>query len=178
MSDTPTFSSSTQHGLLSPRRLARMAILIALSAVGALVKIPSPTGTVALDSAPGFLVAVVFSPVEGAIVAALGHLLTATTAGFTLGALHLVVAVEMAVFAWLFGLLAQRVNVAVAGVVAVLLNGLVAPLMMIPVAGFGGYVGMILPLLVGSAINVAVAVLAGYALSAAGLADRPIFQRR
>lgn len=39
---------------LDPRRIARLAILIALSAVGALIKIPSPVGTVAFDSAPAF----------------------------------------------------------------------------------------------------------------------------
>ena len=51
------------------KRIARVAILIALSGVGALIKIPSPTGTVALDSAPGYFTAVAFGPVEGMIVA-------------------------------------------------------------------------------------------------------------
>ncbi len=179
MSDTPTFTSSAARGFLTPRRVARMALLIAVSAVGALVKIPSPTGTVALDSAPGFLAAAIFSPVEGAVIAALGHLLSAATTGFPLGALlHLIVAVEMALFAWVFGLLVRRVNAVVGAIVAVILNGLLAPVVMIPVAGFGGYVAMIVPLLVSSAVNVAVALLAGYALSAAGLADHPIARRR
>lgn len=179
MSDTPTFTSSAARGFLTPRRVARMALLIAVSAVGALVKIPSPTGTVALDSAPGFLAAAIFSPVEGAVIAALGHLLSAATTGFPLGALlHLIVAVEMALFAWVFGLLVRRVNTVVGAIVAVILNGLLAPVVMIPVAGFGGYVAMIVPLLVSSAVNVAVALLAGYALSAAGLADHPIVRRR
>ncbi len=179
MSDTPTFTSSAARGFLTPRRVARMALLIAVSAVGALVKIPSPTGTVALDSAPGFLAAAIFSPVEGAVIAALGHLLSAATTGFPLGALlHLIVAVEMALFAWVFGLLVRRVNTVVGAIVAVILNGLLAPVVMIPVAGFGGYVAMIVPLLVSSAVNVAVALLAGYALSAAGLADHPIARRR
>ena len=179
MSDTPTFSSSTPRGLLTPRRLARMAILIALSGVGALVKIPSPTGTVGLDSAPGFLAAAIFSPAEGAIVAALGHLLTAATAGFSLGVvIHLIVAAMMAGFAWVFAFLVRRVQVVVAVVVTVLLNGLAAPLVMIPVAGWGGYLAMIVPLLVSSAANAAVAVGAGSALSAAGLADHPLSRRR
>ena len=116
---------------------------------------------------------------EGAVIAALGHLLSAATTGFPLGALlHLIVAVEMALFAWVFGLLVRRVNAVVGAIVAVILNGLLAPVVMIPVAGFGGYVAMIVPLLVSSAVNVAVALLAGYALSAAGLADHPIARRR
>ena len=179
MSDTPTFTSSAARGFLTPRRVARMALLIAVSAVGALVKIPSPTGTVALDSAPGFLAAAIFSPVEGAVIAALGHLLSAATTGFPLGALlHLIVAVEMALFAWVFGRLVRRVSTVVGAIVAVILTGVLAPVVMIPVAGFGGYVAMIVPLLVSSAVNVAVALLAGYALSAAGLADHPIARRR
>ena len=51
--------------------MARIAILVALSGAGAFIKIPSPTGTVALDSAPGYLAAAVFSPLEGGIVGAL-----------------------------------------------------------------------------------------------------------
>ncbi|MGI6424678.1 MAG: hypothetical protein ACOX2A_05490 [Tepidanaerobacteraceae bacterium] len=36
---------------------ALMGMFIALSIVGAFIKIPSPTGTVALDSAPGYTAA-------------------------------------------------------------------------------------------------------------------------
>lgn len=50
----------------TPKRIARVAILVALSAVGAFIKLPSPTGTVALDSAPGFVAAAAFGPGEGA----------------------------------------------------------------------------------------------------------------
>ena len=66
----------------TPRRIARMSILIAISAVGALIKVPSPTGTVALDSCTGYFSAVTFGWGEGSIVAGLGHLLTAFTTGF------------------------------------------------------------------------------------------------
>ena len=44
--------TTTPGGFFTPRRVARMAILVALSAVGAFIKIPSPTGTVALEAAP------------------------------------------------------------------------------------------------------------------------------
>jgi len=108
MSEQPTLSTSGSNGFLSPRRVARVAILVALSGVGAFIKIPSPTGTVALDSAPGYLAAVAFSPLEGGVVGALGHLISAATAGFPLGLpIHLIIAAEMFVFAWLFGLLAR-----------------------------------------------------------------------
>src|SRR5688500_8718746 len=99
----------------SPKRVARIAILIALSGVGALIKIPSPTGTVALDSAPGYFTAAAFGPLEGGLVAGLGHLFTAATTGFPLGIpMHLLVGVEQAIWALLFWVLARRVNLTVA----------------------------------------------------------------
>jgi riboflavin transporter len=79
----------------TPKRVARMAIFIALAAVGALIKFSSPTGTVALDAAPGFFSAVAFGWLEGGIVAVFGHILTAATTGFPLGLpIHLVIAAE------------------------------------------------------------------------------------
>ena len=43
------------------KKIARVGILIALCVVGALIKIPSPTGSVALDAAPAFLAAFAFT---------------------------------------------------------------------------------------------------------------------
>lgn len=174
-----TVSTAGDSGFFTPRRVARIAILVALSAVGAFIKIPSPTGTVALDAAPGYLAGAAFSPVEGAIVGALGHLLSALTTGFPLGLpVHLLIAVEMAVFVWLFGVMVRRINVWVAAILAIIINGVVGAAIMIPIGGTGMFAALVLPLLVGSAINVVVAVLAAAALSAAGLADYKILASR
>ena len=170
-----TVSTTGDSGFFTPRRVARIAILVALSAVGAFIKIPSPTGTVALDAAPGYLAGAAFSPGEGASVGALGHMLSALTTGFPLGLpVHLLIAVEMAVFVWLFGMMVRRINVWVAAILAILINGVVGAAIMIPIGGTGMFGALVLPLLVGSAINVVVAVLAAAALSAAGLADYKI----
>lgn len=161
----------TATRFFTPRRVARVAILVALSAVGAFIKIPSPTGTVALDSAPGWLAAYVFSPVEGSIVGALGHLVSALSTGFPLGLpVHLVVAVEMAVFVAVFGLLARKVSIWLAIPVGIALNGVCGAAIMIPIGGVGMFVSLVLPLTVGAAINVIIAVAAGRVLKAAGLA--------
>jgi uncharacterized membrane protein len=145
----------------TPRRVARMAIFIALAAVGALIKIPSPTGTVALDAAPGYFSAVAFGWLEGGIVAALGHLLTAATAGFPLGLpVHLIVAAEQFAWAAIFWFLKDKVNIWVGAVVAVLCNGLLGALVVIPIGGVGLYVTLLPGLLVGSAVNVILAALA------------------
>jgi uncharacterized membrane protein len=77
-------------------RTARLAIFTALSVVGSLIKIPSPIGSLAFDSAPGFFVALFFGPLEGGLVCGIGHLATAAASGFPLGILHLPIALGMA----------------------------------------------------------------------------------
>ncbi len=86
-------------------RIARMAIFTALSVVGSFLKIPSPVGSLAFDSAPGFFVALFFGPLEGALVCGLGHLATAFVSGFPLGVLHVPIALGMALAGAAIGLL-------------------------------------------------------------------------
>ncbi len=90
-------------------RTARLAIFTALSAVGSLIKIPSPLGSLAFDSSPGFFVALFFGPFEGAFVSGLGHFATAAVSGFPLGVLHVPIAIGMALAGAAIGLL-NRVN--------------------------------------------------------------------
>ena len=61
-------------GVSVSKRLARMAVLVALSGVGAFIKIPARRERWP-DSAPGYLGALVFGSKGGAVIAALGHLL-------------------------------------------------------------------------------------------------------
>lgn len=155
-------------------RLARVAVLIALSAVGALIKVPSPIGTVAFDAAPAFLAAFAFTIPEAALVAVLGHLFTAATTGFPMGLpVHLIVALMMAVAVVAAGWLARKVNLWVGVVAAILINGVVSPLVLVPMFGWGFFLGMLVPLLVGAAANVLVAVVVAKALRAAGLTGQP-----
>lgn len=151
-----------------------MAVLIALSAVGALIKVPSPIGTVAFDAAPAFLAAFAFTIPEAALVAVLGHLFTAATTGFPMGLpVHLIVALMMAVAVVAAGWLARKVNLWVGVVAAILINGVVSPLVLVPMFGWGFFLGMLVPLLVGAAANVLVAVVVAKALRAAGLTGQP-----
>ncbi|HHV08291.1 MAG TPA: ECF transporter S component [Firmicutes bacterium] len=145
----------------SPKRVARMAIFVALSAAGALIKIPSPTGTVALDSCPGYFSGISFGWLEGAIVAAIGHLFTAATTGFPLSVpMHLIIAVQMGVFAAAFWWVNKRVNLVAAVIVATLLNGVVCAFTVLPIGGMGMVISMLLPLIVGSAVNIIIAAVA------------------
>src|SRR4051794_20093391 len=80
-----------------------LAMLTALSVVGAMIKIPAIVGSVALDVFPALLASVLFGAGAGALVGAFGHLLSALIGGFPLGPLHFLIAGEMAVLVWVFG---------------------------------------------------------------------------
>lgn len=167
-------TATTRRPVAPAVRIARVAILIALSAVGALIKIPSPVGTVAFDAAPAFVAAFAFTMPEAALVAFLGHLFTAATSGFPLTVpVHLIVAAMMVVAVLAGGWLARRVNLWLGVVVAVVVNAVVAPLVLVPMFGWGFFIGSLVALLVGAVANVAVGVIVARALAAAGLAETP-----
>ena len=163
-------SISTKPEFWTPKRMARMAVFIALSAVGSLIKIPSPTGTVALDAAPGFFSAIAFGWLEGGIVAGLGHLLTAATTGFPLGIMiHLLVAGEQFLWAAVFWFVKEKVNIWAAAAAAIFCNGVLGALILLPMGGIGLYISMLPGLLVGSVVNVVIAAAAYIGVSKGGL---------
>lgn len=113
------------------RNLIVIIIFTAVSAGMGLVKFPSPVGSIAMDSAPGFFCAAFFSPWVGAFVGALGHLASAATGGFPFGFLHIYIAIEMLLICFVFGLFVTKYGkkwiLIIAGIIAVFLNGVVAP---------------------------------------------------
>ncbi len=151
----------TKPVLYHVKSLALIAIFIALSAVGALIKIPSPVGTIGLDSAPGFFAAIAFGYLEGCCVIAVGHLLTSAVVGFPLGIpLHILIAALMALWAIAFRWINRKTGFVVAAVTAILLNGVVSSLIMLFMGGWGAVIGTMPFLVFGSAINVIIAVIA------------------
>lgn len=153
---------------VSARQLANMAIFIALSAVGSLIKIPSPLGSIGLDSAPGFFSALAFGGWTGFIVIAVGHLLAAAIVGFPLTLpMHLVIALGMGVCAIVFRWLGRRggpVWLIVAVVVAAILNSFGLGLMVLPIGGWGMYAATVPSLLVAAVMNLVIAAIAYYAV--------------
>ncbi len=77
-------------------RIARIAIFTALAVIGSFIK-PDPASSIAFDSFAGFIVALLFGGVEGALVCGLGHLATAVISGFPMGILHIPIAIGMAI---------------------------------------------------------------------------------
>lgn len=143
-----------------------LASFIALSFVGSLLKIPSPFGTVALDSFPAFVAAIVISPLAGAIVGFFGHMLTSLSVGFPLSIpIHLFIALQMAGVSYVTGYVSRRVNLVIGLLVGTFLNGVIAPAMFIPFEAFGTafFLLMAVPLTVGSLVNF---LLAGFIVKA------------
>ncbi|QCJ42343.1 ECF transporter S component [Bacillus sp. S3] len=136
-----------------------LAMFTALSAVGAAIKIPAIVGSVALDIFPALLAAALLGGGAGAIVAAFGHLLSALAGGFPLGPMHFLIAGEMAVLVWLFGMLYRKSHKISAIVLFILGNAIVAPLPFILLMNIGFYLAIVPSLLVGSIINTGFAII-------------------
>jgi len=154
---------------ISLKNLTLCAMFIALSVAGAFIK---PFGnSIAFDSLPAFLAASVMGPFFGAAVGFLGHLISASLAGFYLTLpIHLIIAVEMAFVMFIYGFLVKRTNLIVSGLVAVLLNGVAATavFILVPSMGIPFFLAMVGPLTIVSAINVVLAVLIHVSLEKSG----------
>ena len=112
---------------MNTKRIVLLSLFIALSAVLSNIKIAY---SIAFDSLPAFLAAMMISPIAGGIVGALGHLLTAITSGFPFTVpVHLFIAIQMLVIVWIFGVLFKKMNQYIAMIVAIILNGPVATLL-------------------------------------------------
>lgn len=143
------------------KQIAVIAIFVALSAVGALIKIPSPVGTIGLDSAPGFFAALAFGGLEGAFVIALGHLLTAAVVGFPLTIpIHVFIALQMALWALSYRFVHRKLGLIAAVIAGILLNGVVSSFTMLLMGGIGAVFATMPFLVLGSAINVILAAAA------------------
>ena len=145
-------------------KLVYIAVLVALSFIGSLIKIQ---GSIALDSMPGFFAALLLGPGLGALVAALGHVLTAMTSGFPLTIIvHLVITIMMAISAYVFGKVYKKSNIVLASIIGIILNAVVELLILAPITkwlgfplnGWPFFLAMIWPLTLASAVNI---ILAG-----------------
>lgn len=158
----------------SVRKVAIMAIFIAISAVGSLIKIPSPLGSVALDSAPGFFAGIAFGGWVGFIVIAIGHLLTSAIVGFPLTLpLQIGIAIGMGLCVLVFRWLGRqgKAMLVVAVIVTSLLNSFALGLLVLPIGGWGMYAAAVPSLLIGAAVNTIIAAIAYFAVRNSKLLD-------
>jgi uncharacterized membrane protein len=144
---------------MKSKKMAFISLLVALTAIGAAIKIPAPIGSVALDAFPALLAAALLGGPAGAIVGGMGHLLSALLGGMPLGPLHFVVAVEMAFLAFVFSLLYRNGKKWQAGLLFVLGNTFAAPLPFLFLMGKAFYLSIVSSLFVGSVINTVIALV-------------------
>lgn len=148
---------------MKTKKLTITAMFIALCFIGANIKI---AGTIAFDSLPAFLGTLMLGPVYGAVIGMIGHFLTAATSGFPFGLpAHLMIMCDMALTMALFGMTFKMLRkknemlaYAVSAIVAVIINGPVSVLMLVPLLGPG--LMALIPVLSGvAAINVVLALV-------------------
>lgn len=167
---TLTSDNTPDRGTLSVKQVAYTAIFIALSAVGAMIKIPSPVGTIGLDSGPGYFCGLAFGYRTGCLVILIGHLLTAGLVGFPLGIpLHIFIGAQLALWVAAFRWISLSFGLVAGSVAAVILNGAVSAFTMYFVGGMGAVLGTMPFLAAGSLINVAIAAVSYKSVRAGGL---------
>lgn len=144
---------------MKTKSLTLTAILLALSVVGSLIVIPSPAGTVAFDSLPGYVASGLFGPFIGGFIGGIGHLINGSLKGFPLTLpSHLIIAAFMFIAMMVYGVFYKK-NKTVSVVLATLING---PLSLIPFAfivGKGFAISMIIPLTIASLVNILLATV-------------------
>ena len=134
-------------------QVARIAVFSALSVLGSFLHpFPSILSTVALDSAPGFFVALYFGPLDGFCVTGLGHVATALINNLPLGILHAPIALGLAIAGWAVGFINRKWNFLPAVAVGIAINtGLVV--LAIPVLGMDATVSFAPFLFLAASVN-------------------------
>jgi uncharacterized membrane protein len=118
-----------------------------------MMKVPAPISSVALDSFPPLIAAVLLGPAVGALAGTLGHLASAFIGGFPMGPLHVIVAAEMAVIVWVYGKLYTSGLKRSAFLSFVFLNGLAAPAPFIFFLGIPFYLNVMPSLTIAAVFN-------------------------
>lgn len=144
---------------MNGKQASILAMFIALSVVGALIKIPAIVGSVAIDLFPALIAAVLLGGRSGALIASFGHLLSALIVGMPLGPFHLLVAAEMAGLVWVFGNLYRGERKILAIMTFIIGNGFIAPLPFLFFVGTGFYTALVPSLVVGSLLNISLAIV-------------------
>jgi uncharacterized membrane protein len=152
---------------LTTKKIALLGIFIALSGVGAFFNLGGTT--VAFDSTPAFVAAMLLGGSYGAIVGALGHGFTALLRGFPYGFFHIIIAIEMAAICFIGGLAVKKFKSPfwLSALIMFILNAFISPLPIIVWPGYGMalFLQLFLPLLLGSAANAILACILAYDLN-------------
>jgi uncharacterized membrane protein len=141
------------------RLMTATAMIAALCALGALIKLPVGIGSAALDTVPALVSVVFLPPVYSSIAASLGHLVSALSGGMPLGPFHMLIAIEMFVIVWGFALLHRTGKKIWKWVFFVLANSVLAPLPFYVLVSPAFFFASVPSLFLASCINAGIAFL-------------------
>ncbi|QBP42125.1 ECF transporter S component [Paenisporosarcina antarctica] len=144
---------------MNVRLLTLTAMIATLCALGALVKLPVGIGTAALDAVPALVSVMFLPPVFSGIAALIGHLVSALSAGMPFGPFHVLIAAEMFVILWVFGLLHRTGKNMWKWIFFVLANGVLAPLPFYFLIGPAFFYVAVPSLLIASCLNAGIAIM-------------------
>ncbi|CAM3136524.1 ECF transporter S component [Filibacter tadaridae] len=141
------------------KRLTLTALFAALCVIGGLIKIPSGIGSLALDTVPALVSAAFLPPVFAGTAAMLGHAASAMNAGFPLGPLHVIIALEMFVIVIAFARLHKAGHDLLKWVFFIVANGLLAPLPFYFLISPAFFIGSLPFLLLATIVNAVIAAV-------------------
>ncbi|SFD45009.1 alpha-ribazole transporter [Bacillus sp. OV194] len=147
------FSAEENVKPMLNRKFTIFIAFLSLSVAGSFIKIPAIVGSVAFDSMPALAAGALMSPLAGMAVGCIGHLMSAGLSGFPLGPLHLLIAVQMGLLSFCFGILYRRNFKMAAILVFIVGNGIAAPLCFWPVLGKAAVLAFIPGLVVAAVLN-------------------------
>ncbi|MDN5342463.1 ECF transporter S component [Oceanotoga sp. DSM 15011] len=139
------------------KKISLIGIFTALAFILSFLKFPSPVGSIALDSMPGFLLSII-NPLYGGIASLLGHFFTSWNSGFYFQLYHIPLALAMFAITYIFGKLYQK-NKIISILIGVILNGIVSPFIVVKIITFKGVLGIMPMLIVASIVNILLAVI-------------------
>jgi len=147
------------------RTISRVTILAAVSGAGAMIKIPGPATTIALDAAAGYFAAAYFGWPAGATVAAIGTFLANALGGFA--SWFPMVPIYMSAMALTVTLgvfVAKKTNIVSAIIVGTIVNTVTCLGPWVIMIGHAPMIPILPSQLIGSAVNAAVGLTVAEAL--------------
>ncbi|MCR4425225.1 MAG: ECF transporter S component [Firmicutes bacterium] len=156
------------------RTIARVTILAAVSGAGAMIKVPGPATTIALDAAAGYFAAAYFGWPVGATVAAIGCFLANALGGFASWLPMVPVYLSgMALTVTLAVFVAKKVNLLAAIIVGTIVNTITCLGPWALMIGPALMIALLPSQILGSAVNAVIGLTVARALKGAQNRKRP-----
>lgn len=141
------------------------ALFAALCVVGGFIKIPSGIGSLALDTVPALLAASFLPPALVGFASMSGHIASGLYAGFPLGPIHVLIAIEMFIILYVFTRMHKAGRHIWKWVFFIVANGLVAPLPLYFIISPAFLVAAVPSIFLATVLNAAVAIIVMPALA-------------